>query len=113
MRQFESLAGYSAVIDRLGQFQEAMESCKLDQPDEVGNVRMTLVDTGLDTDSQQPLLEIDNLTLVTPDRKKTLIRDLGLQVGRVFFSLILVCCATGLLRPCWKNLYEISEEKVN
>jgi ABC-type uncharacterized transport system fused permease/ATPase subunit len=28
MPQFESLAGFSAVIDRLGQFQEAMDSTK-------------------------------------------------------------------------------------
>lgn len=78
--QFEALAGYSAVIDRLGEFQEAMDSCKLDGRQEEGSTQIVVEYNGQDIGLERPLMEIKNLTLATPDKKTTLIKNLCLEV---------------------------------
>ncbi len=129
MIQFESLAGFSAVIDRLGQFQEVMGRQKhphgtrpllngADATDGAaaasgaastatppqtdpstpisipvagnGAISVTTSTSSYDEDSTL-LARIDKLTVFTPDRNTTLVRDLCVEVGsHMDFALVFV-----------------------
>ena len=122
--QFESLAGFSAVIDRLGQFQEVMARQKAALPAAGGTggaepqVSGSSHATGIGAAAAAPstsrgdngraasvaaastsgnidvqylplskgdkprLLTLQGLTVCTPDRMCTLVKDLSLKVGR-------------------------------
>jgi ABC-type uncharacterized transport system fused permease/ATPase subunit len=96
--QLESLASFSAVIDRLGEFQEvvqgplsatsqeeALRGIQLQDvggsaPQEARPVAGAAVGGG-DGDGGRPLLELERLTLRTPDGRSTLVEGLELAVG--------------------------------
>eukprot|EP00210_Caulerpa_lentillifera_P000612 g593.t1 len=80
--QFEAIAGFSAVIDRLGEFQEVTETCQNAQdPSSTKSSELIQLET---KDSPQnktdPLLKIEDLTLLTPDSNSTLIEGLSVEV---------------------------------
>jgi ABC-type uncharacterized transport system fused permease/ATPase subunit len=75
--QIDSLAGFSAVIDRLGQFQEVMGMQRLSSE----SIRVKQATRATSTD-QKILASISNLTLQTPDSKTTLIRNLSIDVRK-------------------------------
>ncbi|GMH34252.1 hypothetical protein BSKO_02086 [Bryopsis sp. KO-2023] len=78
--QLESLAGFSAVVDRLGQFQEVMDTCQTDEQSNGDLPRISLVTETPGTRSTDPLLMLNNLTLMTPDSGSMLIKDISLEV---------------------------------
>lgn len=71
--QIDSLAGFSAVIDRLGQFQEVMGM----QQAASNSIRNT---HSVPRDDDEVLASIKNLTLKTPDNKTTLINNLSIDI---------------------------------
>lgn len=78
--QLETLAGFSAVVDRLGQFQEVMETCVADDTSDNGVPRIQ-VETELPASaSSDHLLKLEQLTLMTPDSGTALIKDLSIEV---------------------------------
>eukprot|EP00873_Tetraselmis_striata_P019548 jgi/Tetstr1/439812/TSEL_028224.t1 len=92
--QFQALAGFSAVVDRLGEFTEALEVCKEEAAaqavpsggEAAGNgeyICMQDVPAPVQQGAgpRSPLLLIDGLTLRTPRGNATLISDLHLQVS--------------------------------
>lgn len=85
--QFEALAGFSAIIDRLGEFTEVVDSyvapsrsnngARLEAP------IIELVDAPVSTAasrSERLLLSLEDVTLQTPNGAMTLIDSLSLQV---------------------------------
>lgn len=76
--QFNSLSSFAAVVERLGEYQEASRDWRApDRPaavvsDEGGN---TVIET-----VEATHLAIERLTLYTPDSRKILLRDLSLEV---------------------------------
>ncbi|KAK3042682.1 hypothetical protein RJ639_000934 [Escallonia herrerae] len=89
--QFQAISAFSAVIDRLGEFDDVLDSskskCLLDP---LEGIRLTYspVESSTLLKSSQPistekcekLLNIENLTLLTPTSKTTLVRDLSLEI---------------------------------
>ncbi|XP_030964624.1 ABC transporter D family member 2, chloroplastic [Quercus lobata] len=86
--QFQSISAFSAVIDRLGEFDDILDSSSsksLSDPSEeiclvYNSVRSSPV---LESNGSMPkdkLLDIENLTLRTPS-KATLVRDLSLVIN--------------------------------
>ncbi|KAL6750267.1 ABC transporter transmembrane region 2-domain-containing protein [Haematococcus lacustris] len=70
--QLNALAGFSAVVDRLGQFQEAMGASKPPLPP-------LALPPG--TSAGPPLLlQLSGLSVLTPDRSSLLVKDLDLEV---------------------------------
>ena len=94
--QIEALAGFSAIIDRLGEFSEVVESFALPNQgsgaDASGNgssahPRIELVDVPTATQhspADQPLLRLEDVTLRIPDGSRTLVDSLSVEV---LFSL--------------------------
>ncbi len=90
--QIEALAGFSAIIDRLGEFSEVVESyASPDQGsarDESGNgsspsQKIEIVDLPTATERNpvdQPLLALQGVTLQIPDGSRTLIDNLNVEV---------------------------------
>ena len=90
--QIEALAGFSAIIDRLGEFSEVVESfASPDQgaaADASGNGsgvtgRIELIDIPTATQHSspdQPLLRLEGVTLQIPDGSRTLVDSLDLEV---------------------------------
>ncbi|GAX72920.1 hypothetical protein CEUSTIGMA_g375.t1 [Chlamydomonas eustigma] len=120
--QFESLAGFSAVIDRLGQFQEVMlrqkaSTTTLSQtfPSSYGSSQLHVGDSralqvlpasssssslrGIEIQhalgERQGLVTLTNLTLQTPDGSSTLVRNLSLKVAAGQSLLIMGPSGTG------------------
>lgn len=79
--QLESLAGFSAVVDRLGQFQEVMDKCKPDEAPEASLSSITINDEPPHSSSKDPLLALSDITLGTPESQSALIENLSLKVG--------------------------------
>ncbi|KAK1440087.1 hypothetical protein QVD17_05912 [Tagetes erecta] len=85
--QFQAISAFSAVIDRLGEFDDILDNKSSNGPVEaLDDIQLTYVNledstfqpnNPLDT---QKLLEIENLTVLTPTTKALLIRDLSLTV---------------------------------
>jgi vitamin B12/bleomycin/antimicrobial peptide transport system ATP-binding/permease protein len=67
--QFNSLSSFAAVVERLGAYREAAGAAPAAGPDS----RIETVEAGH--------LAIERLTLNTPDNRRTLVRDLSLDVG--------------------------------
>ena len=94
--QFESIAGFGAIIDRLGQFAEVLEpygdsplsSQKHDSGEQESSNGSTsdLLSNGvisledLQPTEASPLLQLHNLSLRSPDGSSTLVEDLSLEV---------------------------------
>lgn len=81
--QFEAIAGFSAVIDRLGEFQEVTESCQEEQEQQLSseNSKTIQLETREEPKNRtEPLLKIEDLTLLTPDSNSVLIEDLSVEV---------------------------------
>lgn len=81
--QFEAIAGFSAVIDRLGEFQEVTESCQEEQEQQLSseNTKTIQLETREEPKNRtEPLLKIKDLTLLTPDSNSVLIEDLSVEV---------------------------------
>ena len=97
--QFESLAGFSAVIDRLGQFQEVMarqksslalsagasetgngdRSANTSEASNSGSIEVQYLP--LSGGEKPRLASLQALTVCTPDRSCVLVKDLSLKVG--------------------------------
>jgi putative ATP-binding cassette transporter len=65
--QFTSLSSFAAVVERLGVYQEASRSGRV------------LADRRIET-VEAPRLALERLTVTTPDHRKTLVRDLSLEI---------------------------------
>lgn len=83
--QFESLAGFSAVVDRLGEFQEAVEArgkfSALAQPESPTVMDPASEITVLDSSAADDvLLRVEGLTLCTPNFANKLVQDLHLEL---------------------------------
>ena len=90
--QFESIAGFGAIIDRLGQFAEVLEpfgvssmtqqsesaDAETSEAHKTQSSKISLHD--LEPSSSSPLLELQSVTLRSPDGGATLVEDLSLQV---------------------------------
>ncbi|XP_077251029.1 ABC transporter family protein [Tasmannia lanceolata] len=90
--QFQAISAFSAIIDRLGEFDDVLDSgdssSVFDPLQEISvlysdaNITSSLQSNGsIPTEEGRRLLEIENLTLQTPKSKTTLIRDLSLEIN--------------------------------
>ena len=80
--QFEALAGFSAVIDRLGEFAETVDALK-EESVLPAEKKIELKSQNPPEKPEQPLLKVDNLTLLTPDTRSVLIEDLSFEVSSI------------------------------
>ncbi|XP_034679513.1 ABC transporter D family member 2, chloroplastic [Vitis riparia] len=89
--QFQAISAFSAVIDRLGEFDDILDNSSskdLSDPSEEINLvyydvkSLTLLESNgsMAMDKCQKLLDIENLTLLTPKSKTALIWDLSLEI---------------------------------
>ncbi|KAL3144128.1 hypothetical protein ABBQ32_003918 [Trebouxia sp. C0010 RCD-2024] len=89
--QFESIANFGAVIDRLGEFQEVLESSAMSRATGTDVVEGDVVPSGQQSliqlvdkpgprEAGQTLLDLHAVTLQTPDGRSTLVQDLSVQV---------------------------------
>ncbi|XP_050233734.1 ABC transporter D family member 2, chloroplastic [Mercurialis annua] len=88
--QFQAISAFSAVIDRLGEFDDVLDSNNtknLSDTEEISLSYCTVSSLGLESNGCLPvekcekLLDIENLTLQTPS-KATLIQDLSLAINK-------------------------------
>lgn len=90
--QFQAISAFSAVIDRLGEFDDVLDSSNSkslsDSPEEIRLVYCGVNNSpSLGSNGTMPLdkcpkiLDIENLTLQTPTNKATLITDLSLEIN--------------------------------
>ncbi|XP_068667282.1 ABC transporter D family member 2, chloroplastic [Aristolochia californica] len=97
--QFQAISAFSAVIDRLGEFDDVLDrSIASPVPDSRQEICIQFLDVKrssiLESNGSLPLvkdhklLEIENLWLETPKSKRTLIRDLSLVVNNKDHLLI-------------------------
>ncbi|KAI7843346.1 hypothetical protein COHA_003043 [Chlorella ohadii] len=93
--QFETIAGFSAVVDRLGEFQEVLEGSRsggtatvdpvalaasTDEPEAAAAEEGRITITDMPGTSGRSLLDIRDLTLRVPSSGATLVQDLTLSV---------------------------------
>ncbi|PPE02345.1 hypothetical protein GOBAR_DD00679 [Gossypium barbadense] len=89
--QFQAISAFSAVIDRLGEFDDILDSSRsksLSDPMEYINLTYSHVRGSqvLDSNGSTPpttsprLLDVENLTLKTPKSNSTLVRDLTFAI---------------------------------
>ncbi|KAK6934779.1 ABC transporter-like, ATP-binding domain [Dillenia turbinata] len=101
--QFQAISAFSAVIDRLGEFDDVLDSsssrsssenaeeislkyCSMEKSDLLDDL---LVSNGsLPLEKSQKILSIENLTLQTPTNKAILIRNLSLEINEKDHLLI-------------------------
>lgn len=109
--QFQAISAFSAVIDRLGEFDDILDSSSSKSPSDnseeirlvYDNVRSSpaLESNGsMPKDKNKELLDLENLTLQTPS-KATLVRDLSLVINEKDHLLVTGpsgCGKTSLLR---------------
>ncbi|GLT67236.1 hypothetical protein SLA2020_395580 [Shorea laevis] len=89
--QFQAISAFSAVIDRLGEFDDILDSSSKSLTDFSQEISLkycniqdssTLESNGsMLVRKSQKLLDIENLTLETPTTKATLVRDLSLVIN--------------------------------
>ncbi|CAK7326010.1 unnamed protein product [Dovyalis caffra] len=91
--QFQAISAFSAVIDRLGEFDDVLDSssskCLSSSVEEISLTYCSeqsslLLEANGSTlmDKCQKVLDIENLTLQTPTSEATLIRDLSLVISK-------------------------------
>ena len=90
--QIEALAGFSAIIDRLGEFSEVVDSfASEDRSDPSGTLqngssapeKIQVIDVpsaSQRSSPRQPLLSLDGVTLRVPDGSRTLVDSLNVEV---------------------------------
>ncbi|KAD3067036.1 hypothetical protein R6Q59_018834 [Mikania micrantha] len=85
--QFQAISAFSAVIDRLGEFDDILDTTSSNGPvvalDEIKLMYINVKDSTFQPKNSldaQKLLEIENLTVLTPTTKALLIRNLSLTV---------------------------------
>ncbi|KAI3675629.1 hypothetical protein L1987_85220 [Smallanthus sonchifolius] len=86
--QFQAISAFSAVIDRLGEFDDILDNTSSNGPVEaLEEIHLTYINVKDSTTFQpknpldtQTLLKIEKLTVLTPTTKALLIRDLSLTV---------------------------------
>ncbi|KAL6975028.1 Canalicular multispecific organic anion transporter 1 [Sarracenia purpurea var. burkii] len=89
--QFQAISAFSAIIDRLGEFDDVLDSSiSKHLSDPLEEIHLMYCNVQISTslhsngsmllDSRQELLEIENLTLQTPSSNATLLRDLSLKI---------------------------------
>ncbi|KAA3467954.1 ABC transporter D family member 2, chloroplastic isoform X2 [Gossypium australe] len=89
--QFQAISAFSAVIDRLGEFDDILDNSRsksLSDPMEYINLTYSHVKGSLvlDSNGSTPpttsprLLDVENLTLKTPKSNSTLVRDLSFAI---------------------------------
>lgn len=88
--QFQSISAFSAVIDRLGEFDDYLDSSSKRHSDPSEGITLTYCNVktlaelepngSVPIDKQQKLLDIENLTVQTP-RSTTLVNDLSLVIN--------------------------------
>ena len=90
--QIEALAGFSAIIDRLGEFSEVVDSfASADRSDPSGTLqnggsapeRIQVIDVPSASQRsapRQPLLSLEGVTLQVPDGSRTLVDSLNVEV---------------------------------
>ncbi|XP_052207305.1 ABC transporter D family member 2, chloroplastic [Diospyros lotus] len=89
--QFQAISAFSAVIDRLGEFDDVLDSSSSnplsDPSDKIVLIYCNMqTSTSLQSngsmilDNHQELLDIENLTIQTPSNKATLLRELSLKI---------------------------------
>ncbi|XP_023737010.1 ABC transporter D family member 2, chloroplastic [Lactuca sativa] len=84
--QFQSISAFSAVIDRLGEFDDVLDSTSsngtLEAMDEIQLTYCNVKDLSesMKASDTQNLLELENLSVQTPTNKALLIRDLSLEI---------------------------------
>eukprot|EP00268_Persea_americana_P018822 TRINITY_DN19621_c0_g1_i2.p1 TRINITY_DN19621_c0_g1~~TRINITY_DN19621_c0_g1_i2.p1 ORF type:complete len:566 (-),score=86.88 TRINITY_DN19621_c0_g1_i2:472-2169(-) len=90
--QFQAISAFSAVIDRLGEFDDLLDSSSGPEfSNPVENISIVYSNVkdpsplqangSVLLDGCRKLLEIENLTLQTPQTNRTLIRDLSLEIN--------------------------------
>ncbi|KAJ0501074.1 putative ABC-type fatty-acyl-CoA transporter [Helianthus annuus] len=84
--QFQAISAFSAVIDRLGEFDDILDTSSNGPVEASDEIQLTYVNVKYSTfqpknsiDTQK-LMEIENLTVLTPTTKALLIKDLSLTV---------------------------------
>ncbi|KAL8147115.1 hypothetical protein AgCh_004726 [Apium graveolens] len=89
--QFQSISAFTAVIDRLGEFDDVLDSASSKSPeDSLKGIQLTYdnvkkstlaeVNGSMPLDDNEKLLVIENLTVQTPT-KSVLVKDLSLQIN--------------------------------
>ncbi|GAA0148297.1 ATP-binding cassette [Lithospermum erythrorhizon] len=89
--QFQSISAFSAVINRLGEFDEVLDSSNSEKYDDsMERIQLQYCSVNMSTNSEAngsitpessaKLLEIEELTLQTPTNQATLIKDLSIQI---------------------------------
>lgn len=76
--QIESIAGFSAVIQRLGQFEDIIKTSVREQEEEEGIVIEDVI--AASRGRSEPLLEVVNLDLLTPISNRLLLSGLNLKL---------------------------------
>ncbi|OMO84824.1 ABC transporter-like protein [Corchorus capsularis] len=96
--QFQAISAFSAVIDRLGEFNDVLDSSRSESlSDSVEQINLTYVRGSqvLDSNGSIPnytsprLLEVENLTLKTPKNNSTLVRDLSFMINKKDHLLVM------------------------
>ncbi|KAL5540219.1 hypothetical protein UlMin_044165 [Ulmus minor] len=87
--QIQAISAFSAVIDRLGEFDDVLDRSSTTEPME--EIRLTYCNNGISpklesngsilTDKCPKLLDVENLIVKTPGSNATLLRDLSLTIN--------------------------------
>ncbi|EOY14316.1 Peroxisomal membrane ABC transporter family, PMP family isoform 2 [Theobroma cacao] len=98
--QFQAISAFSAVIDRLGEFDDVLDSSRSNSPsDPMEQINLTYSyvkgSQVLDSNGSVPantslrLLDVENLTLKTPKNNSTLVKDLSLVINEKDHLLVM------------------------
>ncbi|KAI3943064.1 hypothetical protein MKW92_015978 [Papaver armeniacum] len=131
--QFQAISAFSAVIDRLGEFDDVLDGNSQSYSDSMRGITIVYSDSressllqsnGMVSDKCMKLLDVKNLKLETPKSRTTLIRNLSLEMDNKDHLLITGpsgCGKTSLLRAMaglWSTgegklpLYPVPAEKL-
>ncbi|KAK1276989.1 hypothetical protein QJS04_geneDACA011032 [Acorus gramineus] len=106
--QFQAISAFSAVIDRLGEFDDILDSSggsSHSGPDSIqeinfhyGDVKspsLLLTNGSVLTEETPQLLKIEKLTLQTPKSRRTLVKDLSLEIHENDHLLVMGASGSG------------------